>query len=308
MNDYVKNRVNEKVKEKKSLFRKDNVEALLSAAFCLAGSFFAAIIVSGYGFSLETFSDPAFYASTLISFGLMMYVFNFIKRVVVVSKKRNNKSEYYKNKEREERIIKHIRDNHLEDEVEKMVSVENNLRRKNTAQEIIDKVTYGLYIDDIEDLENENNIAINQVKFDEFVRKRGLSKRESKKLRKAINKVLKGKYEYEILTAHDLLVDTTLDHKNSRQMRVDESKLDREENKRKAITFIISTAITNSLVWNGLSPKFLASLLAQSMLILSSVISAYTVAGKRVDALALVSANKCDFLNDVLKIETKGDI
>ena len=74
-----------------------------------------------------------------------------------------------------------------------------------------------------------------------------------------------------------------------RQLKVNESKLDLSENRRKAMIFIISTAVTNALVWSGLSEKFWASLLGQLTLIMSSIISAYMVATKRVDTLTPVS-------------------
>lgn len=307
MNDYVKNRITEKAEEKKKLFNKNNVEALLSAVFAFLGSVFAAIIATGYTFSIDTFRDPKFYLSTAVSFGVMMYTFNFVKRVAVAAKKRNKEGEYFKSKEREERITKYVRDNHLEGEIEKMVAFENELRRKNAAQRLLDKVTYGLNIDDIEDLEQEDNPAINVSEFNVFVIKRGLKKRGVKKLKKAINNVLNGRYAYERLTAHELLVDISLDHKHAKQMRVNETKLDRAENKRKAIMFISSTAVSNALLWSGLSPRFWTCLLGQVTLILTSIISAYTVAAKRVDTLTLVSQNKCDFLNDVYNKKPLSD-
>src|SRR5690606_9810738 len=129
-----------------------------------------------------------------------------------------------------------------------------------------------------------------------FVNKRDLSKRAIKKLRKAIADVLQGKYHYERIATHELLVDVTLDHKRARQLKVNESKLDLSENRRKAMIFIISTAVTNALVWSGLSEKFWTSLLGQLTLIMSSIISAYMVATKRVDTLTLIAQNRCDFL------------
>ena len=110
----------------------------------------------------------------------MMYTFNFVKRVVVASKKNDKVGDYYKAKEREERMIKHIRDNHLENEVERIVNIENESNRKAAAQAVLDKVTYGLSIDLIEDLDNKDNPAVNQEKFYDFVNKRDLSKRAIK--------------------------------------------------------------------------------------------------------------------------------
>lgn len=298
-NDYIKNRAASVVVEKKKLISKGNIEALLSGIFAFFGSVFAAIIVTGYDFDLTTFTNPKFYLATAISFGIMMYTFNFVKRVVVASKKNDKVGDYYKAKEREERMIKHIRDNHLENEVERIVNIENESSRKAAAQAILDKVTYGLSIDLIEDLDNKDNPAVNQEKFYDFVNKRDLSKRAIKKLRKAIADVLQGKYHYERIATHELLVDVTLDHKRARQLKVNESKLDLSENRRKAMIFIISTAVTNALVWSGLSEKFWTSLLGQLTLIMSSIISAYMVATKRVDTLTLIAQNRCDFLNAV---------
>ena len=135
----------------------------------------------------------------------MMYTFNFVKRVVVASKKNDKVGDYYKAKEREERMIKHIRDNHLENEVERIVNIENESSRKAAAQAVLDKVTYGLSIDLIEDLDNKDNPAVNQEKFYDFVNKRDLSKRAIKKLRKAIADVLQGKYHCERIATHELL-------------------------------------------------------------------------------------------------------
>jgi len=54
-----------------------NFEAIFSGIFCVIGSVFVAIVLSGTGFSVETFKDTKFYLSTVVSFGIMMYAYNF---------------------------------------------------------------------------------------------------------------------------------------------------------------------------------------------------------------------------------------
>lgn len=301
-NQEYKNRARQEVNKK---IIKDNLEVILSSFFAFLAAIFGAVIASGFDFSIETFKNPAFYISTLINFGIMMFVFTFFKKVTINRLKARKESKYAENKEREARLIKAVRDGNLEDNVERAALIETENNRKAAAQQLIDNITYGLYLEDIEDLDNEKNIAINQEEFDKFVTKRGFNNKAIKKLRKAINNVLQGKYQYDIITAHDVLVDTNLDPTHSRKVKIDEKELDKKESIKKALTFIVSTAITNSLVWGGINDKFWVSLLTQSMLILTSAISAVLTAHNRISTLTLVSENKCDFLNTAIKMQVK---
>lgn len=297
-NQEYKNRARQEINKKTV---KDNLEVILTTVFALIAAIFGAVIASGFDFSIDTFKNPAFYISTVINFGIMMFVYTFIKKVSINSFKKVKDSKYAKNKAREETLIRTVRINNLEEAVEVAALEETENNRKAAAQKLIDNITYGLYLEDIEDLDNEDNIAINQTSFNEFVLKRGLKRRQKRKLRKAIARVLQGKYNYEIVTAHDVLVDTNLDPAHSRKIKVDEKKLDRSEILKKAITFILTTAIMNSLLWDGISDKFWVSLLTQTMLIMTSTISAIISAHSRLNTLTLVSENKCDFLHQAVK-------
>jgi len=287
----------EDVKEKN---KNIGVDVLLSGAFFILAALASAIILSGYGFSVETFLDVKFYASTAISFAIMMFTYNFGKRIFLMKMKKAKGSDYFTNKEREAKLVKQVRDEHLEWLIEEESKVETDNRRKEAAQVVLSNATYGLLLQDIENLDNSENIAINKEKFDEFVKKRHLNKKEIKKLKQSIKNVLNGKYYYEKITSKDVLIDSSANRFVEKKIKINERIMDLNENKAKAIMFLITTAITNSLIWNGINGQFWSSLLNQVVLILSSLISAILVANTRLSTLTIVCENKCDFLNIAL--------
>lgn len=315
------NRIKDEVQAKKKYF---SLEAILSAAFAMLASILAAFLTSSYGFDFSIFKDPGFYVSTAVSFVLMMYTFNLVKRVVLNSLKKKKDSEYIVNKTRENYLNKYVHDNALIDLIDSAVEVENEIRRKTAAQHILNKITYGLNVDDIENLENEENIAFNSNKFEEFCAKRGMNENYKlhrfwcwpsaikqnvfkKKLKRAIKKVLNGKYSYERLTTNDLLIAINNDAVHTKQMKINEAKEEFRENRKKAISFIISTTIMKSLIYDGLSVTFWISLLTEVVLILTSTINAYIVAISRINKLTLVIANRNEFIYKAIKEYLKNN-
>lgn len=286
---------------------KDNInfEVILSGVFCLFGSIFAAFAMLGFKFDFSTFTDPSFYISTAISWGIMMYVYNFSKPIFIKTFLNKDGTDYKKHKAREGVISKYVHDWLHEDLISKAVENENDTRRKSAAQQILDNITYGLDAEKIEDTDDPNNIAVNEFAFKTFVKKRDLSRRQAKKLRKAIRKVLHGKYSYESLATRDLLANTTGERQDTKQMTINSRKEDLKENRNKVITSALATAIVNMLVWRGVGLEFWVGLLAQLMLIFSNLFGAYMAAVKRFKVITFITANRNEFLYNALKNELK---
>lgn len=292
-----------------------DVETIFVGVFCLLASFFAALILSGTKFSFETFKNPKFYISTAISFGLMMYSYNFSKSVFVRKLKETPKGKYQEAEERERKIQKYVYDWHLQDKIKEAAEKETELNRKTAAQALLDSVTYGLDVDDIEDLDNPRNIVTNKFAFDDFVKKRQLrsrkfflffwQKNEIGKLRKVLRKVLNGRYKYQVVDFRDLIGDPSASKQEQRQYKIDELKLNLKENRKKTMMFIVSTVLSNILMWQGFNKTFLLAMFSQVMLIFSSILSGYTVALSRVKLLTIVMQNRNDLnyraLQDNLK-------
>jgi len=282
-----------------------SLEVILSGVFCLLGSIFAAFAMMGFKFDFSTFTDPSFYISTAISWGIMMYVYNFSKPVFLKTFTNKDDTDYKKHKAREGVISKYVHDWHHEDLISKAVEEENDTRRKSAAQQVLDSVTYGLDVEKIENTDAPDNLANNEFAFKTFVKKRDLSRRQAKKLRKAIRKVLHGKYGYESLATRDLLANTTGERQDTKQMTIDSRKEDLKENRNKVITSAVATAIVNMLVWRGVGPEFWVGLLAQFMLIFSNLFGAYMAALKRFKKITFITANRNEFLYAALKEELK---
>ena len=125
--------------------------------------------------------------------------------------------------------------------------------------------------------------------FNEFCDKRDLDKKKRIALRLAINNVINGKFEYSEIKVKEILNDISVDKQFADVYSVDEIKLNLKETKRKSIIFLISTAITNAIIWDGISQAFWLSLLTQGMLILTSTISATMIANQRIATLSMVA-------------------
>lgn len=318
MNKDVRDRVRDDLQNKKQQYL--SLDAIFSMAFAFLASLLAAFITASTGFDISIFLDPGFYISTAVSFILMMYTFTLVKKTVINSLKKKEQSDYKKNVARETYLNKYIHDNNITELVDEAVAEENEIRRIASAQHVLNSVTYGLHVEDLEDFEDENNIALNQEEFNSFVKKRGMletlkwyqlkRKREQKRYRrrltKAIRKVLNGKYSYDRLTPNDLLVAINDDSIQTKQVKINEAKEELRENKNKAITFVCSTAVLKSLIYDGVSASFWISLLTEIVLIGTSMINAYIVAIARINKLTLVISNRNEFLYNAIKEHLKN--
>lgn len=286
---------------KKTFKEKINFDAIFTGLFALVAVLFSSFVMSGFSFNSEIFTDVSFYISTIISFGIMMFTYSFVKAITVKKLKLAKDTDYYTVKQREQAFIKKVRDNHLEGLVEEKIHKVNEQRRIAAANSLLSQITYGLTYGDIIDLDNFNNIAINKKNFNEFCDKRDLDKKKRIALRLAINNVINGKFEYSEIKVKEILNDISVDKQFADVYSVDEIKLNLKETKRKSIIFLISTAITNAIIWDGISQAFWLSLLTQGMLILTSTISATMIANQRIATLSMVANNKCGLLNETLQ-------
>lgn len=299
MNNQQKQFINTNIKEAKKFTERINIDVIVSSLFAFFGAIFGAFAMSGFRFSIDVFGNPEFWTKALISFGIMMFVYNFLKMILIRAEKQKDNTEYSRTRSRQDKFIKEIRDDHLEGLVEEKVNETNEQRRLNACQRLLDSVTYGLRVNDLDKY-------IDDDVFQDFVRKRRLNKKQAKRLSKAISDAMNSRVYFDVLKADDILIDTSLKHKRESvhdepKMTINEREIDAKENIMKAVFFGISTAITNALIWDGLSAAFWVSLLTQTVLIITSVASAIASAYIRIRSLTLVTDNKCAFLNVVLQ-------
>lgn len=304
MQNNVNNNVNSEINNlniKKTFKEKININALMTGFFALLAGFLSALVMSGFSFSSEIFKQPNFYISTIINFGIMMFTFNFVKELTVKKLKLEKNNDYYIVKQREERYIKQIRDNHLEGLVEEEVKKINEERRISAANSILSEITYGLTYNDIIDLDNPLNIAVNNKMFILFCDKRDLNRKKREKLRENINKVINGKFKYQEVKVKEILNDISAAKEFADVYSVDEKLLSLKESKNKSLMFLLSTSLINAVIWQGVTVAFWISLLAQATLILTTTISASIVANQRISILLMVSNTKCGLLNETLQ-------
>lgn len=300
------------VDKKLKLLKSINLENVLTVIFMLLAILFSAYLTSGFDMSLDVFTDYAFYGKTGTNFVIMMFVYNLIKRMIIKKEKSKKGTPYSLVKERQLRFVKRVRDDHLEHTIEEKVAAENVARRNDANQDLLDAVTYGLTPEDVlipkpvyESIDGvEKLLETKPFNLETFAAQRGLNWRRRRKLRKAVFKVRNGKAEYEELNVHDILVDTSADRRSNGghpQMKINEKAVDALENRNKALVFLITTAVANSLIWSGLSANFWACMLTQTMLILGSLLSGVFAGYGRVGLLILTLENKCGFLNTALE-------
>lgn len=287
MQDY-KDKVN-KLKPTKS--------TLLSIAFVILALFFAAFAASGFRFDLEFYKRPEFWTQTFISYGLMMIAYTIFKKTTIRTEMYNPNSDFSKSKKRYDSYIATVRNKHLEYRVESAVDVENETRRKKACQKRLDEITYNLRLEDLDNFTDKD--------FEAYCLKYRLTKKEKKRLYKAIKDAMNSKVEYEKLKVNDILIYSD---KNKSQdeadYKINTAKMDARESARKTVMFLLSTSITSALVWKGVGPEFWLMLLTHATLIISSIISAMFSAYARLAYLTAVLDNRCGFLNVALSEET----
>lgn len=306
------------LQEKKELAKSMNKSTILTAVFILVAVVFAALVATGYRFGFETFYKkdlaPTYYSRTAVSFALMMFVYNLYKTSTIRLEKGKAEerspdglaiTRYGKSKKLLGQLKDYLRGNHYENIIEAAADAENEKTRKEACQRLLNEVTYGLTLNDIEHMDEINETTGEKVfDLEAFIRKRKLRKREIKKLRKAISNALFSRVDYEMIYPHDILVDTSLDKKiSTKQMTFNETAANIKENRKKAMMFLLSTAVTTALIWDGISWELVTNLLSQGMLIGSAVMSGLSAGYARINTLQLVTDNQTDFLNVALKTQ-----
>ena len=209
MNKNIKNTITSQVNDLniKSLKKSLNVEAAITGLFALVASILSAFVASGFKFTWEVFYDEKFYIQTAINFLIMMFSYSFVKTIVIRREKTTN-PKYTEVKGKEYEFVKFVRDNFLEEVIAEKVAIANEERRLQAANNILARITYGLYAQDLENFKDPNNISVNDDAFNDFCLKHGLitykkdkatgkvkatvNSKKAKQLRKVIVRVLKG--------------------------------------------------------------------------------------------------------------------
>ena len=318
MNKNIKNTITSQVNDLniKSLKKSLNVEAAITGLFALVASILSAFIASGFKFTWEVFYDEKFYIQTAINFLIMMFSYSFVKTIVIRREKTTN-PKYTEVKGKEYEFVKFVRDNFLEEVIAEKVAIANEERRLQAANNILARITYGLYAQDLENFKDPNNISVNDDAFNDFCLKHGLitykkdkatgkvkatvNSKKAKQLRKVIVRVLKGDYKYQPIYTKEILTTTDADIRYIDLYSFDERKADIKEATRKGVLWLVASALTSSIYWGGWNASFWLMLLTNATLILSSAITAIMAAHQRIKVLTLVSENKTGFLNQATK-------
>ena len=319
MNKNIKNTITSQVNDLniKSLKKSFNVEAAITGLFVLVAAILSAFVASGFKFTWEVFYDEKFYIQTAINFLIMMFSYSFVKTIVIRREKATN-PKYTEVKGKEYEFVKFVRDNFLEEVIAEKVAIANEERRLQAANNILARITYGLYAQDLENFKDPNNISVNDDAFNDFCLKHGLitykkdkstgkvkavvNQKQAKRLREVIVKVLKGEYKYQPIYTKEILTTTDADHRHILDLySFDERKADIKEATRKGVLWLVASALTSSIYWGGWNASFWLMLLTNATLILSSAITAIMAAHQRIKVLTLVSENKTGFLNQATK-------
>lgn len=318
MNKNIKNTITSQVNDLniKSLKKSLNIEAAITGLFALVASILSAFVASGFKFTWEVFYDEKFYIQTAINFAIMMFSYSFVKTIVIRREKTTN-PKYTEVKGKEYEFVKFVRDNFLEEMIADKVAMANEERRLQAANNILARITYGLYAQDLENFEDPNNISVNDDAFNDFCLKHGLitykkdkatgkvkatvNSKKAKQLRKVIVRVLKGDYKYQPIYTKEILTTTDADIRYIDLYSFDERKADIKEATRKGVLWLVASALTSSIYWGGWNASFWLMLLTNATLILSSAITAIMAANQRIKILTMVSENKTGFLNQATK-------
>ena len=318
MNKNIKNTITSQVNDLniKSLKKSLNVEAAITGLFALVASILSAFVASGFKFTWEVFYDEKFYIQTAINFLIMMFSYSFVKTIVIRREKTTN-PKYTEVKGKEYEFVKFVRDNFLEEVIAEKVAIANEERRLQAANNILARITYGLYAQDLENFKDPNNISVNDDAFNDFCLKHGLitykkdkatgkvkatvNSKKAKQLRKVIVRVLKGDYKYQPIYTKEILTTTDADIRYIDLYSFDERKADIKEATRKGVLWLVASALTSSIYWGGWNASFWLMLLTNATLILSNAITAIMAAHQRIKVLTLVSENKTGFLNQATK-------
>jgi hypothetical protein len=290
--------------------------SLLQIVFLILAFLLSAFAANSLSFNPKRILDDpvGFSIRTGTNLAIMMITFKVVKFITAKKSKVTKMDDkgnaiytpYQKTAIKYKSMVEFVNQNKLKKTVIAGVDRELNQRMIDASNGILASITNDFTYNDIftvtKDADgNDIKKIITDEEIEQHCKEYQLKKKETKQLKAAIVCIINGKVPYDSFTANDILIDSELkEHtKNgNRQMKLNVVSYEINEMIWKTLTSLISTAVLNSLIWNGMSPEFWIDLLKQSVLILSSVMNGIFAANTYLACRKHVLDNRISLLSD----------
>lgn len=165
------------------------------------------------------------------------------------------------------------------------------------------KVTTRIAISQI-DIDN-----ITPAQVDDLCLKLSFTAKQTKKFKKAIQKLQNGEIKYSKINDRDILVDK-LEHREVGDVldNSQTSKILAKNNISKALSYSVCTIVATLISWSYVETSIWREIMTNLTVVSSAVFSAYKTATKVVDFKSANYEERVHFLSDLLNPMKKGDI
>lgn len=285
----------------------DHRERLFTFTFALIALIISSIIASGFVFKFEELLKVTFYLKTATNFFIMITLFNSVKTDVVREDKLNPKTDYYQAKQRTDKFVKRVHDNHLEALIDDEVLKENKIRYDKAINRELNKYVYGLSLNEDGSINYGKKLDGTLLTQDDFFQIKGIkTKRKKKKILKCINNVQMGDVYYIQISSYEVLNGFSNLRKNGcddAEMSFNEIKEDMKENRNKIISFLAIAVAFAIIGYDDSVAYWWTKIFNQTFLIITSCVSACVIGKRHIAKMTQIEINRATFLNNVFKGE-----
>lgn len=280
--------------------------------------FAVSIILTAFTVDISKVRTPEFWTQVGVNYVFVIVSFNVVRGMSIDSNKKTNKAYRFVVKQFS-RMVDFILGKKLEKKVDEMVEKENSVRKYKAEKKALRRITSVFSVEEIRgltspELQPENfttkELVIENKKtaeelFIEKVRLFQLSKREVRKLKKIIKKIINGKIKYRELSTNDLLLDneTENDYNDIAEVKIKSSKLVLTENIKKTFSWFLFAVVLALVEKQTIDTSILELFLTKATLILGSAVSGLASGTSYINYRKNILNNRVTLLNRLEEVE-----
>lgn len=285
-------------------------ERLFTFSFAVIALIVSIIIATGFVFDFNELTKASFYLKTATNFFIMITLFNAVKSDVVREERLSPKSDFYNSKQRTDKFVKRIHDEHLEDVIDQAVLDENKRRFDKAIERELNRYVHGMSIDpETKEVVYGKKLDGTPMTRDEFFEIKGIKKKKhKKKIIKSINRALAGNVYYIQISSYEVLNGFANSGKrgcDDAEMSFNEAKENMKENRNKILSFLAIAVAFAITTYDDSVADWWVKIFSQTFLIITSCLSACLVGKKHIDKMTQIEINRSTFLNNIFKDDDK---
>ena len=265
-------------------------------AFIVLGFFLVVLISLGISLDFSRVKTAIFWVEVCGQFGLTMITFNFIYYIDRRNRMHDIKSRFYISWATNKLRILKIENEKLYDKLDEAVELENLDRLKKKCNRKLYKLCSRISYEEVIDMTKTPE----QILVDFRV-----ADKNKTKMLKLINQIRSGQIKIKKITSQVFLIDKELSLSRGEEYDFNNTCVELERNGTKAISFLICSILSVSILFSLAMPNFWISLFKNVTFIFGAIVSGFSSSRKNIKLRTSIYERRNVFLQRYLNLTEK---